>query len=660
MARDKRITEASLNWRITGDAASQSGDGTAAAPSSVLFNDIYFAGDGEAETAHVFLQGNDLPARFETGARFTIGELGFGTGLNFLSAWRAWNAAAKPPGARLHFFSVEAYPLSIEDMARAHANWPSLERLAAALRGALPPPQPGFHQAFPGADVCLTLYYGDALDGLRQAEARVDAWFFDGFSPAKNPAMWAPDLFAEAARLSAQDATCATFTVAGAVRRALQGAGFAVEKRPGFGRKREMLTGRLDMSQPPASRRKPWFDTRRARTLAPGSSVAIIGAGVAGASLAHALKGAGLAPTVYEATTPASGASGNPAGLVMPRLDADDTPAGRFHAEAYLHAVRLLQDLQTRTRDPLFNPCGVLMHARDEKERVRQEKLIAGAALPEGWMAARPEGLFFPQGGVAAPPAYVQALLEGTPLRPEVVLKLTKPDDAWRVHTERDADRFDAVVFAGALGSLRFVQMRSIPLSGSVGQVDYFPDAPAPACAHAFGPYAAPAPGGGTIIGATYAPFAPGAALETTRKATLSNLHAIGDALPDMGALSADAALPRASVRCVTPDRAPVVGPVPAWGFYSAAYDDLRKGAKREYPPGEVEPGLYVLSGLGSRGLVTAPLAAAMLAAEMTGAPAPVDRAVSEALHPARFFIRDLKRARPVRPAGPGGQGRRR
>lgn len=662
MTQDRRITEARLDWRAAGGAAGKPENATAGAPYSALFDDIYFAGDGPAETAHVFLQGNDLPARFENAGRFTIGELGFGTGLNFLSAQRAWKAATKPPGARLHFFSVEAHPLSAGDMARAHANWPELGRLAAALRDVLPPAQPGFHQVYPGADVCLTLYYGDALKGLREAEAAVDAWFFDGFSPAKNPAMWAPELFREAARLSGKGAACATFTVAGAVRRALQDAGFTVEKRPGFGKKREMLTGRLDAPRAAAApRAKPWFDTAPARRLAPGASVAVVGAGVAGASLAHALKKAGLTPTVYEATAPASGASGNPAGLVMPRLDADDTPAGRFHAQAYIHAVRLLQSLQRQSDAPLFNPCGVVLHARDEKERARQEKLKAASALPDGWMTARAEGLFFPQGGVAAPPAYVQALLADTPLRPEKILKLTKEDGAWRVFAANGAARFDAVIIANGLDALRFVQMRSIPFAGSAGQVDYFPHAPAPPEAHAFGPYAAPAlddgpgggpDGGGVVIGATYAPYAPGAKVATSRAATLSNLDAVGAALADLGALSPETSRPRAGVRCVTPDRLPLAGPVPAWGFYSAAYDDLRMGKKRDYPPGEVEPGLFVLSGLGSRGLVTAPLAAAMIAAEMTGAPAPVDRDAAQALHPARFFIRDLKRARPIRPAG--------
>jgi len=638
---DRKIRPARLDWRAEGAAPP--------APRSVAFDDIYFAEDGPAETAHVFLAGNGLPARFATSARFCVGELGFGTGLNFLCTMKAWSEAAKPPGARLHFFSTEAYPLSTEDMARAHAAWPALARQSTELRNALPPPQPGFHQLHPSADVSLTLYYGDALEGLRRADAAINAWFFDGFAPAKNPAMWAPALFREAARLSAPGATCSTFTVAGAVRRGLRDAGFAVEKRPGFGRKREMLTGRLDAAAPFARAHAPWFDTPPARMLGPGARVAVIGAGIAGASLVRALAGAGLAPVLCETLTPASGASGNPAGLIMPRLDADDTPAGRFHAQSYLHAVRVLQALQRECDALLFNPCGVLLHARDEKERIRQKKLIARGALPETWMIPRQDGLFFPQGGVVAPPAYVRALLGDAPRQAGKVLELTKEPNGWRVRTETGLARVDAAVIANGLDALRFVQMRSVPLAGSAGQVDHFPDTPGPAHAHAFGPYAAPAPdkgAGGTVIGATYVPCRPGDAAAASARGTRANIAAVGAALPELAGLDPAAARPRASVRCVAPDRLPVVGPVPAWGFYGGAYDGLRAGRQVDGPPGEVEPGLYVLSGLGSRGLVTAPLAAAMIAAHMTGAPAPVDRAVAEALHPARFFIRDLRRAR--------------
>lgn len=641
MTDDKRISQAQLKWRAVDTATT--------APHSVVFDDIYFAEDGPAETDHVFLQGNALSARFENTGRFTIGELGFGTGLNFLCAWRAWNNTTKPAGARLHFFSVEAYPLSTEDMAKAHENWPDLEDISALLRAALPPAQSGFHRITLSADTSLTLYYGDALEGLQKAEADIDAWFLDGFAPAKNPAMWAPELFEEAARLSREGATFSTFTVAGAVRRALQGAGFTIEKRPGFGKKREMLTGRLEDENTRVNKRKPWFDTRRASTATVGANVAVIGAGIAGASLAYALTEAGLKPVVYEANAPASGASGNPAGLIMPRLDVDDTPAGRFHTHAYLYTLRLLHTLQKASAETLFDPCGVLHHARDEKERIRQNKLLTRNVLPKGWISSHQDGLFFPQAGAVAPQLMVRALLGATVLRTEKVVKLTRQNEQWRLHTAAGAEQYDAVIIANGLDALRFVQLSTLPLAGSAGQVEYFPHAAAPLHAHAFGPYAAPAPEGGLVIGATYAPIAIGAETAFTAEATQANIKAVSAVLPEIGELSPDASRPRASVRCVTPDRLPVVGPVPTWGFYGGSYDGLREGKRRDYPSGKTEPGLYILSGLGSRGLVTAPLAAAVIAAEMTGAPSPVDRETVEALHPARFFIRDLKRARTMR-----------
>jgi len=200
------------------------------------------------------------------------------------------------------------------------------------------------------------------------------------------------------------------------------------------------------------------------------------------------------------------------------------------------------------------------------------------------------------------------------------------------------------VVIANGLDALRFAEARTLPLSGSAGQIDYFPEAEPPEHAHAFGPYAAPAPNGGAIIGATYAPIAIGAEARFTLEATNSNIAAVARTLPAFAAtLNAVQSLPRASIRCTTPDRLPVAGPVPDWGFYGAAYDDLRTGKRRQYPRGEMRPGLFILTGLGSRGLVTAPYAAALIAAEMSGAP--TDSTILQALHPARFFIRDLKRA---------------
>lgn len=630
-----RIEYAELDW-----GAPIQSDGR---PRSFLYDDVYFSGDGKAESEHVFLAGNDLTERFKHCQRFTIGELGFGTGLNFLTAWSAWSRVKKSAGAHLHFLSVEKSPFRLNDLARAHAAWPDLADFSAKLRAALPPAFPGTQHIKIADDVTLTLLYGDAYDALARNDAKVDAWFLDGFSPAKNPEMWRPDLMTELMRLSAPGATFATFTVAGAVRRALEGAGFKLEKRTGFGRKREMLTGQR--THPPTTRspRQPWFDTRRTARSDRSPRVAIIGAGIAGASLARALRDVGYAPDIYEADKPASGASGNAAGLIMPRLDIGETPAARFHVAAYLHVIRLLSNLP----DSVFCPCGVRHLHTSEKERERQARLLECGALPDGWMTPIENGVSYPQGGVVDPAALVGALIADTPVIDARVITLQKTKAGWRLKTTKGDRDADIVIIANAHDASWFVQMRGLPLSRSAGQTDWFPAARAPETAAAFGPYAAPAPEGGVVIGATYAPVSIGTIPRFSREATQSNIAAIAALLPDLAAaLDPNASRPRVAIRCTTPDRLPVVGPVPDWGFYAGAYDGLRTGRKTDYPCGEALPGLYALTGLGSRGLVTAPLCADIIAAEIAGAPAPVDTEIAEALHPARFYIRDLKRNR--------------
>lgn len=621
------------------------------APRSRRFADIYFSGDGEAETAHVFLAGNNLEARFAAARRFAVGELGFGSGLNFLKCWSLWDAVKKPADARLDFFSVEAFPLGSEDMSRAHAAWPGLGARAARLRAVLPPPARGFQRIDVAPDVTLTLAYGDALAMLARAEGAMNAWFFDGFSPAANPEMWRTEIFNEAARLSKPGATFATFTVAGAVRRALGEAGFAPEKRPGFGRKKEMLAGVL-AAPPRRSRRAPWFQAENLSAPPHGARIAIIGGGVAGASLAYAARRAGLRPTVIESEAPAAGASGNPGGLIMPRLDLGGGPAARFFLAAYLHTIRLLTDLEAAGGESLFSPCGALLGAATAEGRARLDKIAAAALLPPDWLEWREDGLFFPQAGVVAPAAFVRRLIAGAETVIAPARRIARAaDGTLSVETDKGAlGPFDAVILAHGVDALRFAEARTLPLVPVGGQIDWFPEAAAPPHALAYGPYAAPAPGGGLLIGATYDRLARGAEPSPTRAASEANIAAIAGFAPGIAArLDPRDSRPRASRRCQTPDRLPVAGPLPDIARYGAEYDDLRLGARRAFPPGAALPGVFILSGLGARGLVTAPLAAAMIVAEMTGAPAPVDHEIAEALHPARFFIRDLKRARTIR-----------
>ncbi|OED46457.1 tRNA (5-methylaminomethyl-2-thiouridine)(34)-methyltransferase MnmD [Leisingera sp. S232] len=212
--------QARLSWR----------DGTV--PVSDQFDDPYFSiHDGLAETDHVFLAGNDLPARFAPG--FHIAELGFGTGLNMLAAWRAWEAAGQ--AAPLRFTSFEAFPMAPEDMSRALEAFPAVAPWAER-----------FLAKWQGAGICdlgslhLEVIQGDARMSLPEWTGEADAWFLDGFSPAKNPELWEEALMAQVAAHTVPGGSAATYTAAGFVRRGLETAGFEVTRIPGYGRKRHM------------------------------------------------------------------------------------------------------------------------------------------------------------------------------------------------------------------------------------------------------------------------------------------------------------------------------------------------------------------------------------------------------------------------------------
>lgn len=215
-------------------------------PVSTAFDDVYFSReDGLAESRYVFLEGNNLPTRAQNITRpFHVVELGFGTGLNFLALWQAWQQAGiKTP---LVYSSIEKFPLTVDEMQQAHSVWPELQAYTKPLQAAYASMQgEGVHGANLGG-VMLNLHIGEAQTCLFNMEEAVDAWFLDGFAPAKNPDMWTQDIFSEIRRLSRRGTTLATFTAAGIVREGLKQAGFTIEKKKGYGRKRHMTVGHVD------------------------------------------------------------------------------------------------------------------------------------------------------------------------------------------------------------------------------------------------------------------------------------------------------------------------------------------------------------------------------------------------------------------------------
>lgn len=214
-----QIDQSGLTWREGG------------VPVSTRFDDPYFSlAGGLAETRHVFLDGNELPARLRPG--FHVAELGFGTGLNLL----ALAEVARDP---IRFTSFEMFPMGTAELARAHAAFPELAPLAEELRAGWP------QSRFTVGTVAVEIVTGDARHTLPAWDGRADAWFLDGFSPAKNPEIWAEPLMAQVARHTAPGGTFATYTAAGHVRRALEAAGFDVARTPGFAGKRHMSRGTL-------------------------------------------------------------------------------------------------------------------------------------------------------------------------------------------------------------------------------------------------------------------------------------------------------------------------------------------------------------------------------------------------------------------------------
>ena len=645
------LRNAQLDWNDQGQ------------PLSRQFGDVYFSrDDGLGETRHVFLAGNDLPARFAdlpAGSRLVIGETGFGTGLNFLCAWQLFDQLA-PADACLHFVSVEKYPLTAADLQRALALWLELAPWSGQLLEQYRAIHPGFQRLLlDGGRVVLTLLIGDALQMLPQLDARIDVWFLDGFAPDKNPQMWTPPLFQELARLSAPGASLATFTSKGTVRRDLIEAGFAMRRAPGYGKKWEILCGRFEGHAPAAE--KPWF----ARPPRPEARAAlVIGAGLAGCATAASLAARGWQVTLLERhEAVAQEASGNPQGVLYLKLSAHGTALSQLVLAGFGHTRRLLQHLQ-QGHD--WDACGVLQLAFDAPEAGRQAKLAeafpadllhslsreqaearAGVALPAG-------GLFYPDAGWVHPPALCRQLASHPRIRlltHSEALELRRVDGRWQaLDGERLLAEAPVAILAGAAEVRRFAA--ELPLKRIRGQISRLPQTARSAelaCVVCAEGYVAPPRGGEHTLGASFdfhsLDCAPTAAEHAGNLELLREISADLAERLDTDRLDPAQLDGRAAFRCTSPDYLPIVGPLADPAAFAETYAVLGKDA-RQVPdsPCPWRDGLYVNSGHGSRGLITAPLCGELLAAWLNDEPLPLPRAVAEACHPNRFLLRKLIR----------------
>lgn len=593
------LTQARLDW-VEGE------------PHARDFDDCYFSRQaGPAESRHVFLQGNRLAERFaQLPARglFVIGETGFGTGLNLLEAASCFLENA-PADARLCFISCERYPLSRVDLALAHAHWPQHRLLTQALARDYPPACPGFHSLHPHPRISLLLLQGDANLLLPLLDARVDAWFLDGFAPARNAALWQPALFAQLARLSQPGASLATFTASGQVRRDLLAAGFAMEKRPGFGSKRDMLCGHYGGDWQPQQRRLP--------------RVAIIGAGLAGSTSAQALAQAGCQVDLFDGLGIAQGASGNLAGVIYTTPSANFDTQNRFYQSSFLTALGWLKrEGWPRTPEQGCLNGVIQLPAQARLVKKQQAALASGYWPDELLQEARdwPDGsVCFPSGGYLNPPAWCRHLAAHANIHfhQQQVTRLQREGDNWQVYADKDLlCAADAVILANAQAAQDFMA-QPLPTKLIRGQVTHVAATPASsrqqqALCHQG--YFSPAIDGLHCVGASFDLH--DARLLLKPEDDAENLAQLKQWLPAvwqaLGGDNIQVHSARAGLRCQSKDFLPLAG---ATG----------------------QPGLYLNIAHGSRGLTSTPLCADLLASQITGAPCPQDSAMVSALAPLRF-----------------------
>lgn len=624
-------------------------------PRSRLFGAHYgVTKDRTDQARRVFLGGIGAPDCWRSTGQYSILELGFGTGLNFLTTAEAWLSSSG--SGRLDYFAVEAWPLSAEQISSALPAHFAHRALTRELLDVLPLRHPGFHRLkFAGGRVGLTLIYQQAGEAINNIIGRFDAFYLDGFAPERNPEMWTPALFQGLAAIGKASARLAASWGDDNVRARLSQAGFkpSIKQRDHSGW--ECLSAELVS---PAAR--PLISENIAATA---GGVAIIGAGVAGCFIARGLEERGLKPRLIDRhTRPFTEASGNPVALINPKLTLGSDAYARFNMAAFLDCIRAYAALAVDTPDLWIEPRGVYVSPDTDGPSDRFERLVAHLGWPEDMLrieAAKQTGLgdrfFIADGGSLQPATIARAIVGPDQIIRANVTRIERGDSTWRIWDEDDrlVSEADTLVLANGLGARALLDDGCPPLEGRHGVIALLKAAEAdiPQPSQAFGLYLSAAfdTDDGMRVQAL------GASFDHIADQQASNIDAEARATalwqqfraeqPEIAAAFGEAPVGfRAGIRAVTPDQMPVVGPVvtPA----GAPPLDRRRGQVPHplaYAQDDSVRGLYLLTGLGARGFQSAPLLAAVLAAQISGAPLPLPADIMSHLVPARFLARTAR-----------------
>ncbi len=616
-------------------------------------SDFYFSpAGGLDERRHVFLGGNDLPARWRKREHFTVAEVGFGTGLSFLATVDAWRTSFAT--GFLHYIAFERLPLRAEDMRRALSRFHGLGGLRDRLADSLPPPACGVHRIrFDEDCVALTLVQGDFADFAADMAFRADAWYLDGFSPGTSADAWDSVALRLVRARSHRDSTFATHTAASMVRRHMEEEGFRPEVREGYAHKREMLCGRTNGGE---VRKRPRTPSR----------VAVIGAGLAGCSAAWSFARRGADVTLIERSAQvASGASGNDAAVTMPWMARVPDDRTRLSLAGFAYTRLLVRQLESEGFDCNRTEAGLLRFVNSARlealsseiaetgfERSFVEPKTAKEASELAGVRVSQPALYFPTGASLSPPAFCEALVASTPGRIRTVrsaeaLGVVRGDGHWTV-TGSSAllAEADVVVLAAANDCLGFAQTAWLPLESVRGQVVRLGPGTlldGTKCILCGDGYVARGPGGGLLVGSSFEHG--NASRELDQETQRDILRKLKASLPDFE-FDEETELPgRVSFRSSAPDRLPVAGPVPAARAFEEAFDGSRYGSMEiDWSEPWWSGGLFVSTAHASHGLVTAPLAGEIVADMACGTPPPAPHSLQKAINPLRFLVKALNR----------------
>jgi len=574
-------------------------------PAAKTFGDVYFSTDGGLEECRtVFLTGCGLPAGWMNTPTYAIGELGFGSGLNFLTTWQMWDDSQA--GGHLHFISVEKFPFTRDELLQALSVWPELKVKANSLAQLWPGRVKGFHRLHIAENVTLTLIHDDIHPALNSLDAHIDAWFLDGFSPAKNPDMWSETAMKALAKLSKLGTRLASFSVAGTVRTALSNAGFTVIKKPGFGRKRhrlEAVYSHPTSSQTSSPHRVAPKVLQTRRPIKP----VIIGGGIAGASIARAFLRHGIVPTICEPDQALGlengrAASGNPAAIIKPRLDLQDRPEARFFLASYLHALSAYQD------------SGAVLHqgihhiAKSVEDVARFTKLMDQAPLSSDHFEVQGDTIMYKSALVIRPQTARAHFTHGASYIHARVKRLDKTPQGWALYNKKDAlitHTSEVILCAGADISQLKIQpihpdfMHNLRYSrGQLTWAQADARLPTPLT---YGGYAIPL-NTGILLGATHARLSDDAPYALRQDDDLDNFNKFQQFTGF--SLMPGTKTSRASIRVTSSNTLPRAG--------------------------LIDEGLWGLSGLGSRGFVFAPLLGEHIVSHILNSPRPLEKAMSD------------------------------